>query len=75
MYYKAKVREKIEDDKGKIKKQTSEYLVDAVSVTDVEVQITHEYKGVNFDWELLSVSETKIVKILEADDIADRYNA
>lgn len=71
MYYKAKVREKIEDDKGKIKKTTAEYLVDAVSVTDVEVQITNEYKGVGFEWELLSVSETKIVKILEANDRAD----
>lgn len=71
MFYKAKVREKIEDDKGKIKNQSAEYLVDAVSVTDVEVQITQEYKGINFDWELLSVSETKIVKILEAPDKAD----
>lgn len=71
MYYKAKVREKIEDDKGKIKKTTAEYLVDAVSVTDVEVQITNEYNGVGFEWELLSVSETKIVKILEANDRAD----
>lgn len=73
MYYKAKVREKIEDEKsGKIKKSTAEYLVDAISVTDVEVQVTEEYKDVNFDWELLSVSETKIVKILEAIDSADK---
>lgn len=71
MYYKAKVREKIEDDKGKIKKSTAEYLVDAVSVTDVEVQITQEYNGVNFEWELLSVAETKICKILEGLDPAD----
>lgn len=75
MYYKAKVREKIEDEKGKIKKSTAEYLVDAVSVTDVEVQVTQEYQGANFEWELLSVSETKIVKILEALDPADSIKA
>ena len=67
MFYKAKVREKIEDDKGKIKKSTAEYTVKAVSVTDVEVYITKEYGGVNFDWELLSVSETKTVKVLGLD--------
>ena len=68
MYYKAKVREKIEDEKsGKIKKSTVDYTVKAVSVTDVEVYITKEYDGVNFDWELLSVSETKTVKVLGLD--------
>ena len=75
MYYNAKVREKIEDDKGKIKKSTAVYLVDAVSVTDVEVQITQEYNGVNFEWELLSVAETKICKILEGLDPADSIRA
>lgn len=71
MYYKAKVKEKVEDEKGKIKKQTAEYLVDAESVTEVEAVIAKEYFGVNFDWELVSVSETKVVKVLEGSDRAD----
>lgn len=72
MYYKAKVKEKVEDDKGKLKKQTAEYLVDAESVTEVEATVAKEYFGVNFDWELVSVSETKVVKVLETGDRADR---
>lgn len=72
MFYKAKVKEITQDDNGKLKKTSVEYLVDAVSVTDVEVQITQEYKNVAFDWELSSVSETKVVKVLESADRADR---
>lgn len=71
MFYKAKVKEKIEDEKGKLKKLTSEYLVDAESVTEVESVIAKEYFGVAFDWELVSVSETKVVKVLSGSDRAD----
>ncbi len=71
MYYIAKVKVKQEDDKGKIKKATEVFLVDAESVTEVEVIVTKEYFGVNFDWELMSVSETKVVKVLTGIDRAD----
>ncbi len=71
MFYQAKVKVKQEDDKGKIKKATEVYLVDAESVTEVEVIVTKEYFGVNFDWELMSVSETKVVKVLSGSDRAD----
>lgn len=71
MFYQAKVKVKQEDDKGKIKKSTEVYLVDAESVTEVEVIVTKEYFGVNFDWELMSVSETKVVKVLTGSDRAD----
>lgn len=71
MYYKAKVKEKIEDEKGKIKKTTAEFLVDAESVTEVEAIMAKEYFGVTFDWELVSVSETKVVKVLSGSDRAE----
>lgn len=71
MYYKAKVKEKIEDEKGKIKKTTAEFLVDAESVTEVEAIMAKEYFGVTFDWELVSVSETKVIKVLSGSDRAD----
>ena len=67
MYYTAKVKCKIENDNGKIQKVTELYLVDAVSVTDVEVQITNKYKDSNFDWELTNVAETKILEVLAAN--------
>lgn len=73
MYYKAKVKEIVQDEEtGKAKKTTVEYLVDAVSVTDVEAQITLEYADVTFDWELCSVSETKVVKVLRSNLRADQ---
>ena len=72
MFYQAKVKIKQEDEKtGKLKKSTEVYLVDAESVTEVEVIVTKEYFGVNFDWELMSVSETKVVKVLTGSDRAD----
>lgn len=73
MNYIARVKEKIETDRGKIKNQTAVYLIeDAVSVTDAEVYITQEYSTVGFDWELKSVTETNICKVLNASDRADR---
>ena len=67
LYYKAKVKCKIENDKGKVQKVTEEYLVIAVSVTDVEAQITKEMNGVMYEWELISVTETKVLKVLDAN--------
>ncbi len=39
-YYIVKVEFKFEDDKGKMKKQKLDYLVDAVSVTEAEAKMT-----------------------------------
>lgn len=65
MFYTAKVKCKIENEEsGKIQKVTELYLVDAVSVTDVEAQITQKFHGVQFEWELFSVVETKILEVL-----------
>lgn len=66
MYYKAKVKCRIEQDNGKIQKVTEEYLVEAVCVTDVEAIVTQKYQGVTFEWIITSVSETKITEILDA---------
>ena len=66
MYYNAKVKIRVETDEGKIKKQSLLFLVDAVSVTDVEVIITKKFTGSVNDWELTSVSETKVEEVLHA---------
>jgi hypothetical protein len=39
-YYTVKVEFLFEDDKGKMKKQKLDYLVDAISVTEAEAKIT-----------------------------------
>ncbi len=65
MYYKAKVKCRIENDEsGKIQKVTDEFLVYAVSITDVDAIIAEEYRNSTFDWELVAVSETKVEKVL-----------
>lgn len=66
MYYVAKVKVKIEADNGKIKKQTYQHLVNAVSVTDVEAIVTDDYKDSVNEWELVSVTESKIMSVLGA---------
>ena len=48
-YYIVKVKVHHEDDKGKVKKVTEQYLVDAVSVTDAEVKVTKEFFGLSID--------------------------
>ena len=64
-YYVTKVSVNHTDpNSGKVKKMTEQYLVDAVSVTDAEVIITKEMKGLNF--EVKSVTASKILDVLSA---------
>ena len=63
-YYLTKVVMKIEQDNGSLKKITEQYLVDAVSVTDAEAKVVKDFEGSTFEWEVTSVIETKIIKIL-----------
>lgn len=66
-YYAVKVQIRFEDDNGKIKKKNESYLVNAVSVTDAEVKTAKDFTkdSPSFEWEVISVSETKILKVLE----------
>jgi hypothetical protein len=66
-YFTVKAIFQTEDSKGKVKKQTETYLVDAMSVTEAEVRIT-EYLaecGEN-DFEIKSASKSNIVSVIEA---------
>ncbi len=64
-FYLAKVVVKQEDEKGKIKKHTEPYLVEAVNPTDVEVIITKEFEASPFEWELNSITVSKIISVLK----------
>jgi hypothetical protein len=64
-YYIVKVKVHHEDDKGKVKKVTEQYLVDAVSVTDAEVKVTKEFFGSSIEFEVSAVIETKLVKVIQ----------
>lgn len=57
----------VEDAKGKIKKQTETYLVDAMSVTEAEANLVKYLteRGEN-DFEIKSASKSNIVSVVTA---------
>jgi hypothetical protein len=64
-YYIAKVKVHHEDDKGRVKKVTEQYLVQAISVTDAEAKVVAEFEGSNLEYEVTAVMETKIVSVIQ----------
>ena len=64
-YYVVKVKVNHEDAKGRIKKLTEQYMVHAVSVTDAEAKVVADFEGSNLEFEVSSVIETKIIKVIE----------
>jgi hypothetical protein len=67
-YYVAKVQliDTIDTPKGtKEKRVTETYLVEALSVTEAEAKLVQDFKGVMFDFEVKSVTSSKIIKIIE----------
>jgi len=73
MYYTAKVKITTFDERsGRPKSHSESYLLtDAVSPTDVEVQITKEFEGVSFDWEITNISTSNIVKVLTGENTSE----
>ncbi len=66
MFYLAKVKMKIADDNGKIKTKTFSHLVEDDTIVGVQARIIVDYRDSVGDWELVSVTETKIVSALGA---------
>jgi hypothetical protein len=67
-YYTAKIQltDEVDTPKGvKIKKVTETYLVEAMSVTEAESKVVKDFTGYTFDFEVKSVTASKIIKILE----------
>ncbi len=67
-YYMAKVQlvDTIDTPKGvKEKRITETYLVEALSVTEAESKVIEDFKGYTMDFEVKSVSASKILKIIE----------
>jgi len=61
-YFKAIAKIEFEDNKGRIKYRKEDYIVNALNPTDVEAKLTEHLKG--SDFEIVSISVTKIVDIL-----------
>lgn len=60
-FYLAKVQFVITLDNGKEKKQSRSYMVNAVSVTDAEVQVNKYLSTCVDPFEVKTISESKIV--------------
>jgi acetolactate synthase small subunit len=65
MYWLAKVKVDQETSRGTIKKVTEQFIVEAVNATDAEVKLTQEYESYPMDWEIDTLKQMKIVKIIE----------
>ena len=60
-FYLAKVQFEITNDNGKVKKHSRSYKVNAVSVTDAEVQVNKYLVHSVEPFEVKTISESKIV--------------
>lgn len=67
-YYVAKVQlvDVVDTPKGTKEKKVSEsYLVEAMSCTEAEAKVIKDFGSTTFDFEVKSVTESRIVKIIE----------
>jgi len=67
-YYIAKVKIATDTPKG-VKWATDTYLVNAVSVTHAEDLIHEDFAGSGIQFEVKSVSSTRILKVINDDKI------
>ena len=64
-YYIATVKVQDENERGRISNTNETYCVEAESVTDAEAKVVKEFEGQNIEYQVKSVKESKIIKILE----------
>lgn len=63
-YYTAKVQ--LVTTTGEKEKKINEvYLVDAMSVTEAEAKVIRDFSGTSIDFEVKSVTSSKIIKIIK----------
>lgn len=65
IYWQVTVKIKTEDDKGKVKKTTEQYLVDAVSATDAEAKIYKDFESDSLEFEVTGVRKSNIIRVIE----------
>jgi hypothetical protein len=73
MYFTVSVKVSFEDDKGKIKKATERYLVDAMSVTEAEARTTEFMKSDVRDSEIVAVNQSRILEVISPKETPDVY--
>lgn len=63
-FYLTKIQFEISHENGKVKKQSRSYMVNAVSVTDAEVQVNKYLSTCVDPFEVKTISESKIVDFI-----------
>ena len=64
-YYIATVKVQDENERGRITSTNETYCVEAESCTEAEAKVVKEFEGQNIEYQVKSVKESKIIKILE----------
>ena len=54
-----------DENSGKVKKKNEQFIVKAVSPTDVETQMVQFMNGTVYDWSITSVTKTKIESLIQ----------
>lgn len=74
MYYTARVVVEFDTDKGKTKKVSETYLVEASSVTHAESIIHREFSADQRDFEVKSVTQSRYLDVFTADVMTKTKN-
>ena len=64
-YYISTVKVKDENERGRITSTNEVYCVEAESCTEAEAKVVQEFEGVGVEYQVKSVKESKILKILD----------
>ena len=67
-YYEVNVLMELEDEKGRIKKQSVKYLVDAADTTMAEQNTMKLLDGAMYDWEIVGINLSKIREGYDANE-------
>ncbi len=62
-YYEVTVSIEAEDNKGRLKKQSVKYLIDAADTAMAEKNTMKLMEGTMFDWEIIGINLSKIKEI------------
>jgi hypothetical protein len=68
-FYEVTVAISTEDEKGRVKKQNYKYLIDAASTADAEKNTYKLMDGTIDDWEIASISVSKIKEVYMSNEI------
>lgn len=73
MYFTVSVKVSHEDGKGKVKKTTERYLVDAMSVTEAEARVTKVLEDMTNEFEIVAASTSRIIEVVTPATMPEVY--